>query len=75
MVRPLRILFRIHDLSVTHMDDSVTVICCLRVVGDHHDRLTEVPIRQSQHVENDFRILGIEIAGWFIRQHDSRFID
>src|SRR5579863_25968 len=47
MPHPLRIVFRLHDLAVAHVDDAVTVLRGLGIVGDHQHGLAEFLIRAA----------------------------
>ena len=42
---------------------------------DHDDRLIETIIQFLEHIEDDFRILGVKISGRLIRQNNGRIID
>src|SRR5580704_3183401 len=51
--RPLRILFRAHDLAVAHVNNTISVARGLRVVGNHEHGLPQFAIRMPQHVQHD----------------------
>lgn len=57
------------------MDDAISEARRFWIVGDHHDGLAEIFVRLAQHVENDVGILGIQVPGWFVGEHDGRFVD
>ncbi len=67
---PLRIFFRRNNLSITHMDDPVAVGRRFRVVRDHQHRLTQFLVRMAKHLQHDFGILSIEVAGRFVGKHN-----
>src|SRR5215472_7883448 len=74
-VAPLRVLFRRHDRPIAHVDDAVAVCGRLGIVGNHQHRLTQLFVGLAKHVQDDLRILRVEIAGRLIGQHDGRLID
>src|SRR5579859_5161207 len=65
----------IHDNTITHVHDTVEVGGGLGVVGDHDDGLAEVFVQAAQHFEDDFGILGVEVAGGLVSEQDFRFVD
>jgi len=73
--RPLRIVFRSHDLAVAHVNNAVAVLRGLGIVRNHQHRLAEFLIRESKHAEYDVGILGIQVARGFVGQHDRWFVD
>src|SRR5215831_16274783 len=73
--RPLRIVFRSDDLSVTHVNDAIPVGRRLRVVRDHQHRLAQFLVGLPQHTQDNVGILGIQIAGGLIRQNHRWLID
>src|ERR1035441_5150344 len=75
MQRPLRIVFRPYDLAVAHVDDAVAILRCRGIVSNHQHGLPKLLIGLAQHAENDFRVLGIEVARWSVGQHDRRLVD
>ena len=72
---PLRIEFRRDNLAIPHMDDAISEARRFWIVGDHHDGLAEIFVRLAQHVEHDVGILGIQVPGRFVGEHDGRFVD
>ena len=62
-------------MTVTHLDDPLTGGGCLGIMRNHYDCLIESVVQFAKHVQDDFGILGIEIAGWLVRQHDCGTID
>jgi hypothetical protein len=75
MDSPLGIEFRRDNLAIPHMDDAISEARRFWIVGDHHDGLTEIFVGLAQHVENDVGILGIQVSGRFVGEHDGRFVD
>ena len=73
--RPLRIILGPHNLPVAHVNDSIPVLRRFRIVRDHQYRLPHFLVRPPQHAEHDLRVLGIQISGWLVGQHDRRLID
>jgi len=41
-------------------------------MSDHYDRLIKAPVKFLKHVEHHSGILGIEISGWLISEHERR---
>src|SRR5262245_2921629 len=42
---------------------------------DQNDRLIESIVELTKHLQNNLGILGIEISGWLVSQHDRRTVD
>ena len=61
MMRPLRIVLGIYDLTVAHVDNPVPIPGGLGIVGDHHDRLVQFFVGKSQHFKHDLRVFRVEI--------------
>ena len=62
-------------MTVTHLDDALTGSGCLRIVRDHYDRLIKSIVQLAKHLQNQFRVFRIEIAGRFVRQDNRRPVD
>ncbi len=71
----MRILVRAHDLSVAHVNDAVAVLSGFRIVRDHQHGLPQFLVGLAQHVEYDFRVFRIQVAGGLVGQHDRRPVD
>ena len=61
-------------MTVAHLDDALTGSGCLGIVCDHYDRLIKSIVQLAKHLQNQFRVFRIEIAGRFVRQHNRRAI-
>ena len=47
----------------------------IRVVGDHDDRLPELPVQLLQHAQHELGVRRIQIAGRLIGKQDSGAVD
>ena len=59
-------------MTVAHLDDALTGSGCLRIVRDHYDRLIKSIVQLAKHLQNQFRVFRIEIAGRFVSQDNGR---
>src|SRR5438067_1558208 len=50
-----------NDLAVAHLDDAAAHGGGLRVVRDHDDGLVEAVVHLLKHVQDDGRVLGVEV--------------
>ena len=57
-------------MTVAHLDDTLTGSGCLGIVRDHYDRLIKSIVQLAKHLQNQFRVFGIEIARRFVGQDD-----
>jgi hypothetical protein len=64
-------LFDLDDFTVAHVQDAVGNLCRVRVMGDHKHGLAELAVGADKHVKDDLRVLGIEVAGGLVGQHDG----
>ena len=62
------------DVAVAHMDGAMPVTGCLGIVGDHENGLSETDVQIAQQSQHGIRVDGIEIAGRFIGQQNSRLV-
>ena len=62
------------DMTVAHVDRPRANGCGFRVVRDHDDRLIELLIEPLEHIQNDLRILGIEVPGRLVREDYRRTV-
>jgi len=65
--RPLWIFLGLYYVAVAHVDDAVSELGGFGVVSDHQHRLTEFLVGLAQHLQNDVRVFGVEIACGFVR--------
>src|SRR6266852_717680 len=65
----------IDDHTITHMHDAVEMGDRFGIVSDHHDSLPQVLVKLAQHLQHDFGIFGIEIAGGLVGEQDFRLVD
>ena len=72
---PLGVFVGTDNFSVPHMNDAVAVFGRFGIVGDHQHGLSQLFVRLAQHVEDNFRVLGIQVAGGFVGQYDRGTID
>src|SRR6266481_5663858 len=72
---PLRVLLGWHDCAIAHVDDAVAHLRCFRVVRDHEHRLSELLVGITQHLQDDFGILRVQVAGRLVSQDNRRLID
>ena len=75
MRRPLRIFFGSDDLAVAHVDNTIAIFGCFRVVSDHEHGLSQIFVRPPQHLENDARAFRIQVAGGFVGENDCGTVD
>ena len=57
-------------MTVAHLDDTLTGSGCLGIVRDHYDRLIKSIVQLAKHLQNQFRVFRIEIAGRFVSQNN-----
>lgn len=62
-------------MTISHLDDTLTGSGCLRIVCDHYDRLIKSIVQLAKHLQNQFRVFRIEVAGRFIGQDNRRPVD
>src|SRR5208283_4732303 len=65
----------VDDDAIAHVHDAIEINSGLRVMGDHHDGLPKVFVQAAKHFEDDFRVLGIEVARGFIGQKNFGLVD
>src|SRR5271163_774825 len=65
----------VDDDAVAHVNDAIEVGGGFGIVGDHYDGLAEILVQAAEHLEDDFGIFGVEIAGGLIGEKDFGFID
>ena len=65
----------VDDDAVTHVHHAIKIDDGFGVVGDHDDGLAQLFVELAKHLQHDFGILGIEIAGGLIGEKNFRFID
>ena len=73
--RPLRVQFRPNHLAVAQVQNAIAETRRLRVVGDHQHGLAQFPIGALQHLQYRGGILGVEVSGRLVGQHNRRFVD
>src|SRR5437763_3291349 len=61
-----------NDLAVAHLDDASAHGGGLRVVRDHDDGLVEAVVHLLKHVEDDGRVLGVEVARGLVGEDEGR---
>src|SRR5713226_1972494 len=59
-------------VTIAHLDDATRSIGRFGIVSDHDDGLIEAAVQFLKHLQNDGRVLRIEVAGWFVRENDRR---
>ena len=57
------------------MHDAVGVGGGFRIVRDHDDGLSQLLVQLTQHLQHNFRIPGVQVAGGLIRQDDLGLVD
>src|SRR5690349_21961117 len=67
--------YAVDDDAVAHVHDAIEISGGFRIVRDHHDGLAEFFIQLAKHLEDDFRVLGVEVSGRLIGQKDFGLID
>ena len=72
---PLRILLGRDHLAVTHVNNPVAVFGGFGIVSNHQNGLAQFFVRLSQHAEDDIGILGIQISGRLVGEHDGGLVD
>src|SRR3974390_234427 len=72
---PLRVAVGRYDSAVSHVDDAVAVLGGLGIVRDHQHGLAQLFVGLAQHVEYDFRVLRVEVAGGFVGEYDGGLVD
>src|SRR6267378_7248805 len=65
----------VDDNSVAHVYDAVEVGCGFGVVRDHDDSLAKILIQLAKHLQDNFRVFRIQIAGRLVGEKDFRFVD
>ena len=58
----------VHNLTVTHAQDAMSVGGGFGIVRDHDDCLAEILIELAEQAEDGFGTFCIEVAGGFIGQ-------
>src|SRR5207249_8780598 len=74
----LAILIRWHavdDHAVAHVHHAVEIRGCFGVVCDHDNGLAQILVQLAQHLQDDFRVFGIEVARGFVSEENFRLID
>src|SRR2546425_10084838 len=61
------------DDSVAHFNESIRKGNQFGIVCNQNNGLLESPIQFPKHVQNDFRIFGVQTPRWLIREHDGGF--
>src|SRR6266700_2724245 len=61
-----------HDGTVRQEDDPVRVGGAARIVGDHHDRLSDVAHRLLQEGQQARGGVGVQVAGGLVGEDDVR---
>src|ERR1043165_3879871 len=64
-----------NDLAVAHLDDAAAHGGGLRVVRDHDDGLVEAVVHLLKHVQDDGRVLAVEVAGRLVGEDDGGLRD
>src|ERR687889_305039 len=64
-----------NDLAVAHLDNAAAHGGGLGVVGDHDDGLVEAVVHLLEHVEDDGRVLRVEVSGRLVGEDDGRVGD
>ena len=67
--------FNPEDLAVAHVQDAVGDLRRFGVMRDHEHGLIQLAAGGVQHGKNRVGVLGIEVAGGLVGQHDSRARD
>src|SRR5712691_211101 len=62
-------------VTIPHLNDSTRSIGRFGIVSDHDDGLIEAAVQFLKHLQNDGRVLRIEVAGWFVGENDRRARD
>src|SRR3989454_7262339 len=65
----------VHNDPVAHVHDAVGVGGGFRIVRDHDDGLSQLLVQLTQHLQHNFRIPGVQVAGGLIRQDDLGLVD
>src|ERR1043165_6542371 len=60
-----------NDLAVAHLDDAAAHGGGLRVVRDHDDGLVEAVVHLLKHVQDDGRVLAVEVARRLVGEDDG----
>src|ERR1019366_9735867 len=71
---PLRVLRGRHNGTIAHVNDAIAIGRRFGIVRNHQYRLSQFLVRLPQHLQDNFGILRIEIAGGFVGQHDGGLI-
>src|SRR5205823_13641714 len=71
-VRDVAHLLTIHDVTVAHLDDPLTSFGRFWIMRNHDDRLVKSIVQFTKHLQDNRGVLGIQISGRFISQHDCR---
>ena len=75
MSDPLRVSLGWDNFAVPHMDRAVAILGGLWIVRDHQHSLPQFLVGLAQHPQNNLRVLGVEVAGRLVGQHDCRLVD
>src|ERR1700677_4645516 len=59
-------VFDVGDFAVAHVEDAVSDLGGLGVVGDHEDGLVELAAGLAEHVEGGIGVVGVEVAGGLV---------
>ncbi len=57
------------------MHDTVEMNDRFGIVSDHHDSLSQVLVKLAQHLQHDFGIFGVQVAGGLVGEQDFRLVD
>ena len=68
-------VFDVGYFAVAHVENAVGDLSSVGIVGDHEDGLVEFATGLAKHLEDGFRVFGVEIAGGFVGEDDGRAID
>src|ERR1051325_2840792 len=75
MTLHLHVPRRLDDLPVAHLYDMTAHGGGLGVMRDHDDGLVEAEVQFLEHVKDDRRVFGIEIARRLVGEDDGRARD
>ena len=59
-------------MTVTHLDDPLAGCGCLGIVRDHYDCLVESIIQFTEHLQNNFGVLRVQITRGLVSQNECR---
>ena len=65
----------IYEMAIADVHDPITARSQVLVMGYYHQSFLFLTDQSSQKLHDGFAVCCIEIAGWFIREHNGRIVN